>query len=204
LAATGRRSPRRYLLSGVVRCGKCGQRLYSSARQTTRRYVCLSGPDHGGCGGITVVAAPLEQLVADAVLYRLDTPELADALEGRAAEESEAAVLSDSLAADRQQLDELAELYASRQISRREWMAARGPIDSRIATAQRRLGHLTGSSALASAVGNGQQLREHWSSLNLTRQAAIVAAVLDHVIIAPGNPRANTFDPARADLVWRL
>jgi site-specific DNA recombinase len=70
---TGRRTPQRYLLSGMLRCGKCGNRLYSSARENSRRYVCLSGPDHGGCGRLTVVADPLERFIADAVLYRLDT-----------------------------------------------------------------------------------------------------------------------------------
>ena len=58
---SGRRAPRRYLLSGLLRCGKCGTRLYSSARGETRRYVCLSGPDHGGCGGLTIVAPPVEE-----------------------------------------------------------------------------------------------------------------------------------------------
>src|SRR5690606_29481575 len=47
---TGRRTPRRYLLSGLLRCGKCGNKLFSSVRKDrkieTRRYVCMSGPDH--------------------------------------------------------------------------------------------------------------------------------------------------------------
>jgi site-specific DNA recombinase len=56
---SGRRAPRAYLLSGLLRCGKCGKTLYSSRRVDSRRYVCLSGPDHRGCGGLTVVAPPL-------------------------------------------------------------------------------------------------------------------------------------------------
>ena len=36
---SGRRAPQRYLLTGMLRCGKCGTRLYSSARQGNRRYV---------------------------------------------------------------------------------------------------------------------------------------------------------------------
>ncbi|MEB3061097.1 recombinase family protein, partial [Parvimonas micra] len=28
--SSGRRAPRRYLLSGMLRCGKCGNRLFSS------------------------------------------------------------------------------------------------------------------------------------------------------------------------------
>ncbi len=37
--SSGRRAPRRYLLSGLLRCGKCGTRLYSSARVNTRGRV---------------------------------------------------------------------------------------------------------------------------------------------------------------------
>ena len=33
-------------------------------------------------GGLTVVAAPVEELIAEAVLLRLDTPKLAAALSG--------------------------------------------------------------------------------------------------------------------------
>ena len=202
-ATTGRRSPRRYLLSGMLRCGKCGQKLYSSPRANVRRYVCLSGPDHHGCGRLTVVAPPVEQLVTSAVLYRLDTPELADALAGRAAADDQAAALSEALAADKAQLDELAGLYAAREIGAREWMAARSAIDARVHDSERRLARLIRSDALAGLVGNGDSLRSHWAELNLTRQAAIVRALLDHAVIAPGSAR-SAFDPERVDLVWRL
>ena len=114
---SGRRAPRRYALSGLLRCGKCGNTLYSAARQTTRRYVCLSGPDHGGCGRLTVVAEPVEELIAKAVLYRLDTPELAEALAGRTAQDEALAEVAEQLAHDRAQLEELAAAYAERAIT---------------------------------------------------------------------------------------
>ena len=101
--------------------------------------MCLSGPDHGGCGRLTVVAEPVEDLITDAVLYRLDTPELADALSGRAQADEATAELADQIAADRAQLDELAELYAAKAIPAREWLAARNPIEERISDAERRL-----------------------------------------------------------------
>jgi len=201
---TNRRTPRRYVLSGMCRCSKCGGTLFSAARENTRRYVCLSGPDHKGCGGITVVSAPLEELVTDAVLYRLDTPELADALTGQADDQNTAAALSDSLAADRAQLDELAALYADRQVTSREWIAARNPIEERIEDTERALMRLTRSDALTGIVGKGQQLLIMWNTLNLTRQAAIIRAILDHVIIHPGSPSATRFEAERAELVWRL
>lgn len=203
-AVTGRRTPRRYLLSGLLRCGRCGNTLYSSARKTTRRYVCVSGPDHGGCGRLTIVAAPLEELVAAAVLYRLDTPELADALAGRAAQDEQAAALAEGIGADREQLDELAKLYAERTIPAREWLAARNPIEERVRSAEKRLSRMTRSDALNGLVGNASQLRGQWAELNLSRQHAIVAAVLDHLVVAPGTSGARELDPNRADPVWRL
>lgn len=203
-ANPGRRTPRRYLLSGLLRCGKCGTRLYSATRGERRRYVCMSGPDHGGCGKLTVVAPPVEELVAAAVLYRLDTPELADALTGRSNAAAESVALSDALAADREQLDELAALYASKAISTREWMAARRPIEDRASDTERRLARLARSDALTGWVGNGTELGSRWAELNLTRQAAIVSAVVDHVVIGPGKPGARQLDPDRVDIVWKL
>lgn len=48
------------------------------SRGRTRAVETDDRPDHGGCGDRTVVSDPLDRLVADAVLYRRYTPELAD------------------------------------------------------------------------------------------------------------------------------
>jgi site-specific DNA recombinase len=203
-ALSGRRTPRSYLLSGVLRCGKCGNTLFSSRRETSRRYVCLSGPDHGGCGRLTVVAEPVEQLIADAVLYRLDTRELADALAGRMAADSEYTERAAELAADQEQLEELSGLYATKQIKATEWMAARNPIEARIRDTERRMSRASDTSALTGLVGAGAHLRTQWEGLNLSRQAAIVRAVLDHAIIRAGVNGARSVSPDRVDPVWRL
>ena len=119
--------------------------------------MCLSGPDHRGCGRLTVVAEPLENLITDAVLYRLDTPELADTLAGRNRADKQVAGLADAIAADRAQLDEVAGLYADRSIGVREWMAARRPIEDRIADAEKRLARMTRTDTLTGLVGNGER-----------------------------------------------
>ena len=201
---SGRRAPQRYLLTGLLRCGRCGGSLFSQPRQTTRRYVCLSGPDHGGCGRLTVVADPLERLIADAVIYRLDTAELADALAGRAARDEQTAAVAERLAEDRAQLDELAAAYAAKQFSMREWMSARKPIEARISDAERRLSRATHADALRGLVGNGDALRAQWAGLNLDRQHAIVTALLDHAVISHGTPGVRSLDPDRVRPVWRL
>jgi site-specific DNA recombinase len=201
----GRRAPRRYLLSGMLRCGKCGSMLYSAARQTTRRYVCLSGPDHGGCGKLTVVAPPVEELIAHGVLYRLDTTELSDTLAGRAAADDSLTALSTQIADDTAQLEELATAYGNKDVTMREWLDAKKPIEARIAKAQRELARATHSGAIQGLVGQGAVLASSWDTLNLDRQAQIVRTVLDHAVIAPvGSSGPRKMDPNRVQPMWRL
>jgi site-specific DNA recombinase len=203
-AASTRRTPQRYLLTGLLRCGKCERTLYSSPRKATRRYVCLSGPDHGGCGRLTVVADPLERLIADYVLEALDSTQLADALAGRAAKDEATAALAQLIAADEEQLTELADAYAARQITMREWLRARTPIENRKRDRERRLARATRSDALSGLIGQGSALREQWSGLNLSRQYAIVSAVIAYATILPGELGARSLDPDRVKPEWLL
>jgi site-specific DNA recombinase len=200
--ATGRRAPRSYLLSGMLRCGKCGGKLFSSARQLERRYVCLSGPDHRGCGGITVTAPPVEQWVAAAVLYRLDTPQMDATLTGRRADDARHSELLEQLSRDQAKMQELALMWSDGEISRPEWKAARDPLEHRIAGIDRQLSQLTGTTALEGIVGHGAELRTRWDGMNLERQAAIVAAVLEHALITPAVKKGGKFDPNRIVPVW--
>lgn len=204
--ATGRRAPRKYLLTGLARCGRCGHVLYSQARYDratrTGRYLCLRGPDHGGCGKLSVVSAPLEELITEAVLTRLDSPELAAALSGKASADSVVRELGEQLAATRARLDELAALYAAGQVSAREWMIARNPIQDKIADVERQLATATSTTALGGLVGNAGQLRDSWQGLSLDRRQAILRAVLDQVVIAPAR-HSPSFDMARVNPIWR-
>ncbi len=201
---SGRRPPRRYLLSGMLRCGKCGNRLYSSARRGTRRYVCLSGPDHGGCGRLTVVAAPVEEWIAEAVLFRLDTEDLADRIAGRRPRDERTQALTAELVDDKERLAALPDAYAARKISMGEWITARDPIEARIRRAEQTLAAASGDRALQELVGAGSALRGQWSTLTLQRQAAIVVAVLDHAVISPGAQGATQVDVDRVQPFWRL
>lgn len=203
-----KRSPRKYLLSGLCRCGRCQARMFSAARLEAgahkRRYVCSSSPDHGGCGRMTVVADPLEQLIADAVLTRLDSKALADAVAGKAAANPDTAALSAQVGAAQARLDELTGLYSSGAISAREWIMARDPLTDTIAKLRRDIAHATDTGPLAELVGQGNALRGQWDSLSLDRQHAIVRTVIDHVTINPGTPGARGLDIGRVEPHWRI
>ena len=207
-AMTKTRAPRTYLLSGLLRCGRCGNRLYSQARHRNpenrvRRYVCLSGPDQGGCGRLTVVAQPVEDLLTDAVLTRLDSPHLADVLAGKASLDHDVAALSAQLDADTARLDELAALYANGTVSAREWIAARDPITARIQQARRAIAAATDTTGVHDLAGTGHLLREQWDGLDIDRQQAVIKSVLDHAVITPGTPGARALDLNRVQPIWR-
>ncbi|WP_460691703.1 recombinase family protein [Mycobacterium intracellulare] len=208
-SVTKTRAARTYLLSGMLRCGRCGNRLFSQARHVNpqnrvRRYVCLKGPDHGGCGRLTVVAEPVEQLLTDAVLTRLDSPHLAKVLAGKSSPDRDVAALAAQVEKDQARLDELAGLYADGAISAREWIAARDPITARIAGARREIAAATDTTAVYELAGSGGVLRLQWPELGLDRQRTIIKAILEHAAISPGRPGSRSLDINRVQPHWRI
>lgn len=197
------RTARRYLLARLLRCGLCGATLVSRPRADgKRRYVCASGPGFGGCGRITITADHIEHATTEAVLYRLDTPKLASALQGRS--DDPAAVQWQAEAEQAQaQLDELATAYSQQLIGLQEWLTARAGIEQRLQAARKKLATLSQASALDGYLGNASVLREEWETMPLSRQAAIIAAVLDHAVIGPATPGRNSLDPSRISFTWR-
>ena len=199
------RTARRYLLAGMLRCHRCEQVLLSHPRNDMRRYVCKSGQELPGCGGTHVNALRVEELITEAVLYRLDTPALAAALAGESAADEHGAALSEQIAADEAKLEELATLYGNNDITAAEWSAARKPIDARIKQGKLQRRRASEHRQLDGLIGQGGRLRQQWSSLNLDRQRAIVQALVDHAVIGPGPSSGQSrFDPDRVRPVWRL
>jgi site-specific DNA recombinase len=198
------KTARRYLLARLLRCGRCGATLVSRPTATgTRRYVCAPGPSFGGCGRITITAEPVEHAITEAVLFRLDSPELAASLHGRGDDPAAAEWQAEADRAQAQ-LNELASAYAEQLIGLQEWLTARGAIEQRLQAARRKLATLNRLTALDGYLGNASELRQEWPEMPLSRQAAIIAATLDHAVIGPATtPGRRTLDLARITFVWR-
>ena len=80
---------KKYLLTGIAKCGKCGMHLSGHQRRDVLRdgrkgellprYICRSWGDKQkayGCGGIRRHAIPMDHFIREAIIFRLDTPEL--------------------------------------------------------------------------------------------------------------------------------
>ena len=190
--------PRRYLLTSLVRCGRCEYRLQGRPNNGHREYACVPRAGRGGCGRIGVKAEPVEALITEAMIARITTPGMAQAINASTAEPSP---LSDLhlIEEERTRLDDLARLYADGRLTPREWLVAREPIERRIA----QLGNVTiAQSPLGKLAGEGT-IRDRWGRLTLEQQLAVIKHFLDAVMIDPAGS-GRVFKPGRVRLIWRV
>jgi DNA invertase Pin-like site-specific DNA recombinase len=199
-ARVTRRSARSYLLKSIGRCGLCDARLVARPRSDKRRcYVCARGPGYEGCGKIRVLADPLEDLVVDMALAAIDGPGLIEARRNVTGDNPADGVAVE-LADVERRLDELAETFADGTVSRREWLTARGRLEARRDALTARLA-ASGPSPLAMLAGD---VYETWERLSFDQRHAIVAAVVDRVVVGPAVRGRNRFDPDRVTVTWRV
>lgn len=200
-ARRSNRSPRRYFLSGgILKCGRCGAPLISRPRTTGKRsYCCAMTADRSQCGRTSLLAEPLENLVAEMIFEVLDSPEFAEAMQPQPTEIEDHA---SQIAEDEAALEQLAkDHYVDRLIGRAEFLAARDAIQTRIDAAKRETAQDRGTTAL---IGwNADKLRQQWPALSLDQKQAITKALFDKIVIGPVMKGRNTFDPGRVQPVWR-
>lgn len=198
---SGGANARSYLLSGLVRCGRCGARMTAAPVVRKggryRRYACLK--DRGGCNRCGIGAEPLEELIVEAVLLRLDGAALASTVaehEKRIVDRSEVAVIEERLA-------ELADAFAAGEISRPEWLRARQGLDGRLEAARAADAADVRRSAATAVLAEEGPLRSRWPSLTMDRKRLVLETVIEAVTIAPTSRAANYFDAGRVDVTWR-
>lgn len=203
----GRRAPERegkYLLTGMVRCGKCENRLYVRRRSTdrVRRYGCEKAANNGSCGGVHIIAEPLDAHVTEQVLDYLDSPALAAAVEAH--ERKAETVDLDALRADEAALEELSrDYYTERMITRAEYLAARDALEGRIKAARGKLARTNGTGPLRAVAGLGDKLRDAWEHEDLDWRRSVLGAVVDRIVIGPATRGRNAFDHKRVTVEWR-
>jgi site-specific DNA recombinase len=195
---------RRYLLHGLLVCSHCGERLVARPRDDgSRRYACAKGAGFSGCGRTYVKAVDVEQFVAYAILRRLNSRELLKVMDDAQRSAPDAEQWWHEAEAAQTRLDELAAGHGNGEFSTREWYAARKPIEQRLTAARKQLAKVTRATVLDRYVGNADQLESDWDGLGLSQQHAIVAALVDHVVVGPGRRGYNRFDESRLTPAWR-
>jgi DNA invertase Pin-like site-specific DNA recombinase len=189
--------PARYLLAGILRCGRCGAKMNTSRRQDgDRRYMCSPAPQ--GCGRTAIKAEPLDGLIADTVLHAIDTPKLARQLSKPRKGDDDAVIDLEQIERD---LDFLATRFGEGRMTQREYVAALAPLERRRDDALRGLNATADNVALEAF--RGVDVRKAWAKLNVERRRAALSALIDRITIGPGTPGRRAFDPDRVHIDWR-
>lgn len=190
-----RRATRRYLLTGLLRCWRCGGTMRGMPRSHgADLYVC-PGPPHGGCSGTAVTADHAEDAVGAMVLCRLESPQIL----GPAIDAQDSV---DDLAAHRLRLHDLGDMWAAGQISREEWISLKRNVGNRARAAEAEVARWGRIAALRSLAGTGNVLRARWPAMSIDERREVVHATLDHVVVLAAEPPRQVFRPERLKPSW--
>jgi site-specific DNA recombinase len=203
-------TPRIHLLSGLLRCWKCGgeQRmgggayLYHADGRRIPRYVCPAPPE--GCAGTTVQMESADRIVSDMVLYRLDSPELAKMLKARRGSATKDATLMNDLAAAEGRQRELDAAWARGEMSGERLASRQRELDEVIDGLRRQLALIRQVEPLERILGEPSGLRSTWNALPTSRQRAIIDVLIEKIVVHPPTTRGPTVDVNRFEPIWRV
>lgn len=195
----GQRMARKYLLTGLARCGKCGRPLRGGSQASRPHsraefiYACHAR-SLGGCGGVGRHGPLTDQYVTEAVLSKIDL-ELADATPAKS--EWTGAAELEAIAG---QIAELTEGWRAKQISSARYFAILPELEQRERElASERGRHLVDAAALHSRPAD---IRAGWPDYDLGQKRTIIERHLSAVVVHPAR-RGTRFDPDLLEPVWR-
>jgi hypothetical protein len=202
-----------HLLSGLLRCGKCGSNLVhgkiSEKGGGTGLYRCAPDAGQKRCGGISVNQAKLDQYVIEAVNYY--GPTYVEQSRPRAlALEDEIHALEVELAATQSNLKALMAERFKRGVSSLsdvEYANMADPLISDIEEMTKALDRLREHHDSLPGEKFKPTFRKgaFWTRLegDITEQREYLRTFLDAIVIAPSPVKGGQFDVGRITLVWR-
>ena len=214
---------RKHVLKGFLYCGVCKEKLFHKSKQQRdgsykTTAACgkrdnQTGRRHG-CGGVSRMVEPIIELVRQAVLYRLETPELATALHKQ---QSSAATLSELSKQQREverTINEISDdYYVHNLLSREQFERSKGQADSRL----ERINQLIAreyTDGTNTAIDLSGDLQKAWEEGTLEWRRNLLALLIDKIYVAP-RPKVEgyvypkfmdkyRFDPELITIVWRI
>lgn len=209
---------RRYLLTGLLYCGRCDQRMTGHRRADHAgkpkrdKYNC-QGLERGiGCRGQVRVAETLDHFIREAVLYRLDSPQMAKLLTERESKAEQIEPLQARRAVLKAKLDSLLDDYTDETLTKLEYQRAKRRVLGDLEGVEADLSGLYSSQQAAAVLSADRTLREAWESQSLSWRRNLIGLVVESITVHPSTKRTSyvidgrrfKFDPSDVDIVWRV
>ena len=198
-------APKRHLLSKLATCGKCGSTLTvnpgrPAARATPAKRGKAPGYACTTCFGVRRVQEPIDNLIAELVIARLQQPDAADLL-GQVGDEEAIASTRSSLQALNARLLRAADDYADGVITAAQLARVTNRLRPQIVSLTRTLADSYGRPELAAYAGPSAATA--WKAAPLDIKRAIVDALMT-VTLHPVGPGRRRFDPSTVEIRWRV
>ncbi|AGB26955.1 site-specific recombinase, DNA invertase Pin (plasmid) [Mycobacterium sp. JS623] len=199
LADPSRRAPwtgRKYLLTGLARCGKCGATVTTTTKAQVGRvvYVCKH------CYGISRKQAEVDNWVIWRVANALAQPDAWRALLGGTSED--AALLREEQAALRSRLDMLATDFADGVLTRDQLRTATERIRRRLADVESQMFGPDAHRYFGDVI-DADDPRVAFRELPLDRKRALIETMATVTIMPIGHGGTKVFDPLMVEILPR-
>lgn len=199
----------KYLLAGILKCGKCGSSLGGSPTHNgAYRYACSKQPGRAHtCGGLTIAGAQTDLLVSMAIIDAVAEAKVRAGAIRRGSSSSAAATAAEREIVEIGRLRKHYGLeFASNRLHQDEWDAMREGWAVRQREAERVLGQWGPSLhvVLTDVPKKRGDIEKWWNAAPVRRRREIVRALVERIEIAPRGKSGNRFDDSRiGEPVWR-
>jgi site-specific DNA recombinase len=195
---------RTYLLSGILKCGRCGASMTGRPRAGVPRYVCANLPGTKNCGGVATNTVRTDDYIMKMILRALsDTMAFRKKLEDLARASSEQPEVERAVEEDQAKLVDLATLWGDGGISRSEWITARNIVEERLERNRAKMTTTSATGALNRLPKSVQALKNFWEGASHAEKRAVILGVVEKIIVNPADT-SKRWDPNRFDFIWRV
>jgi site-specific DNA recombinase len=186
----------KHLLSGILRCGRCGHAV-RVVKHSGRAYYTCPPKIEGGCAGVSVSGAGADAYVTECVLGGNPRSRRIDA----AASDAGRPVLyvDGKLDQLRQRRFEMASAFADGLVALDLFTLTVNSLDKQITAAEQRQAEV--ANARVAAV-QADHISYRWDTLTLDEKRAAIRQAVVEIKLVPAFSSAPTFDPRRVVVTW--
>lgn len=209
---------KRYLLTGMLVCGKCGGFLNGETKRDhaskplRRVYTCrVQGNVQRtkGCGGVTRDAVALEHFIREAVIFRLDTPLLGEMVNGAAGDKERLTELLRQLQAKESQRESLLDDYVDGTLDKPSYQRAVECVDSQVKAICKELDSVR-RRTFDMDIGAGESIRDAWMNRPDGWRRELMKPLIGKIVVLPGITKPyyfadgvrKRFDPELVRIEW--
>ncbi|AUG28795.1 recombinase family protein [Microbacterium hominis] len=188
------RTPRRYLLTGLVRCGDCGSPMSGKVFDGRPTYVCSRSTTTDLVKRVTMVAWRVEKLVDEWLAVSADKYARAQAVEATRRKSTRTQTVANSIRRDiekqNDRLVRLSDLLIDKIMTAEEYRIKADEIQARKDALERRLSLAVVNPVQAAAPADlPDEIMQLWPTMTVEQKAGTLRPLIDRIVIYPAARR---------------